>query len=62
VPSTSEFRQHAKLELLARDEDVHDMIELICAVAFTSRMGDGKVWITTVGELVRIRTREVGAL
>jgi nitrogen regulatory protein P-II 1 len=58
---SSEFRQHAKLEILARNEDVHDIIELICAVAFTGRMGDGKVWITPVGELIRIRTRELGA-
>jgi nitrogen regulatory protein P-II 1 len=37
----------------------HDRAHL--RLAFTSRMGDGKVWITTVDELVRIRTREVGA-
>jgi nitrogen regulatory protein P-II 1 len=57
---SSEFRQHAKLEIIACDEDAHDIIELLCAVAFTGRMGDGKVWITRVSELVRIRTRELG--
>lgn len=56
---SSEFRQHAKLEIITRDEDVHDIVELVCAVAFTGRLGDGKVWITPVGELVRIRTREL---
>jgi nitrogen regulatory protein P-II 1 len=58
---SSEFRQHAKLEIVARDEDVHDMIEVICAAGFTGRMGDGKVWVTPVGAIVRIRTREVGS-
>jgi nitrogen regulatory protein P-II 1 len=58
---SSEFQQHAKLEMVARDEDVRDMIDVICTVAFTGRMGDGKIWVTPVGELVRIRTREIGS-
>ena len=36
------------------------MIDVICTVAFTGRIGDGKIWVTPVGELVRIRTRELG--
>jgi nitrogen regulatory protein P-II 1 len=36
------------------------VIDVICAVAFTGAMGDGKIWVTAVGELVRIRTRELG--
>lgn len=58
---SSEFQQHAKLEIVARDDDVQDMIDLICAVAFTGAMGDGKIWVTPIGELVRIRTREMGS-
>jgi nitrogen regulatory protein PII len=56
---SSEFQQHAKLEIITRDEDVHDVIDVICTVASTGRLGDGKIWVTTVGELVRIRTREI---
>jgi nitrogen regulatory protein P-II 1 len=57
---TSEFQQHAKLEIIVRDEDVHDVIDVICSVAATGRMGGGKIWITPVGELIRIRTHEIG--
>jgi nitrogen regulatory protein P-II 1 len=57
---SSEFQQHAKLEIVARDDDIQDLIDVICAVAFTGAMGDGKIWVTAVGELVRIRTRELG--
>jgi nitrogen regulatory protein P-II 1 len=55
---SSGFQQSAKLEIITRDEDVHDLIDTICAVAFTGKMGDGKIWVTPVGELIRIRTRE----
>lgn len=58
---SSGFQQRAKLEIVARDDDVQDVIDVICAVGFTGAMGDGKIWVTPVGELVRIRTRELGA-
>ncbi len=58
---SSEFRQHAKLEIVVRDDDVKDVIDVVCAVAFTGAIGDGKIWVTPVGELIRIRTQEVGA-
>jgi nitrogen regulatory protein P-II 1 len=45
---------------VVRDEDVHDTIEVIRKVAATGRMGDGKIWTTPVGALVRIRTGEAG--
>lgn len=58
---SSEFQQHAKLEIVVRHDDVQDVIDVICAVAFTGAVGDGKIWVTPVGELVRIRTREMGS-
>jgi nitrogen regulatory protein P-II 1 len=57
---TSEFQHKTKIEIVARDEDVHDMIDVICRVAATGRIGDGKIWVTPVHELIRIRTRESG--
>ena len=57
---TSEFQQKVKIEIVARDEDVQDMIDVICKVAKTGRIGDGKIWVTPVAELIRIRTREAG--
>jgi nitrogen regulatory protein P-II 1 len=56
----SAFEHKTKIEIVARDEDVGDMIEVICKVAATGRMGDGKIWVTPVRELVRIRTKEAG--
>jgi nitrogen regulatory protein PII len=55
-----DFQQHAKIEMVARDADVHDLIEVIRKVAATGRPGDGKVWVTPVLHLTRIRTSEVG--
>ncbi len=56
----SEFQRKAKIEIIAHDEDIHDMIDVICNVAATGRIGDGKIWVTPVAELIRIRTREAG--
>jgi nitrogen regulatory protein P-II 1 len=57
---SSAFQQASKLEIVTRDDDVADLVDVICRVAATGRLGDGKVWITPVRELVRIRTREMG--
>jgi nitrogen regulatory protein P-II 1 len=56
----SEFQQQSLIEIVALDEDVPDLIEIICKVASSGRLGDGKIWVTPVREVVRIRTREVG--
>jgi nitrogen regulatory protein P-II 1 len=61
VTSSADFKEQAKIEVVARDEDVQDLIDVICKVAATGHTGDGKIWVTPVGELVRIRTREQGA-
>jgi len=57
---TSEFQQKVKVEIVALDEDVQDMIDVICNVAGTGRIGDGKIWVTPVSALIRIRTKEAG--
>ena len=59
-PDASEFQHKVKIEIVARDEDVNDMVDVICKVASTGRIGDGKIWVTSVRELIRIRTRESG--
>lgn len=40
---------------------VDDMIEAICAVARTGEVGDGKIFVSPVEEVVRIRTGERGS-
>jgi nitrogen regulatory protein P-II 1 len=58
--SASEFQHQGVVEIVARDEDVRDLVDVICKVAATGRLGDGKIWVTPIGELIRIRTKEVG--
>jgi len=52
------FQPKTRIEVVVRDEDVVDVVEVICTVASTGRVGDGKVWVTPIRDLVRIRTRE----
>ena len=50
-----------KLEVLALEEDEKAIIDLVLAASRTGRIGDGKVWTTEVGTVVRVRTGERGA-
>ncbi|WP_010533957.1 P-II family nitrogen regulator [Brachybacterium squillarum] len=47
-----------KVEVLADDADEKDIIDLVVAASRTGRIGDGKVWSTEVGTVVRVRTGE----
>ena len=49
-----------KFELIVADDDVDRLIDLICETASTGEVGDGKIFISPVDEVVRIRTRERG--
>lgn len=50
-----------KLEILAREEDEEAVIDLVVAAARTGRIGDGKVWSSDVGTVIRVRTGDRGA-
>jgi nitrogen regulatory protein P-II 1 len=49
-----------RLEVLVDDTDVDDVVDIIVKAAQTGKIGDGKVWVTTVDAVVRVRTGEVG--
>ena len=49
-----------KFELVVADDDADKLVDLICETAATGDVGDGKVFISTVEEVIRIRTRERG--
>jgi len=49
-----------KFELVVPDDEAEGLIDLICATAATGEVGDGKIFISPVEEVVRIRTRERG--
>jgi nitrogen regulatory protein PII len=55
-----DFVPKAKLEVIVDDSVVDGIVDSIIAAAETGKIGDGKVWVTTVDELVRIRTGERG--
>lgn len=56
-----DFVPKVKLEVLATDEDVQAVVDAIVGAAATGSIGDGKVWVTPVSSVVRIRTGESGA-
>ena len=49
-----------KFELVVEDEAVDKLVGLICDTAATGEVGDGKIFISPVEEVIRIRTRETG--
>ena len=57
---TVDFVQKAKLEILSSDADVSRITDVIIKAANTGAIGDGKIWITTVDDVIRVRTGERG--
>ena len=53
-----DFLPKAKLELVVKEEQVDRCIEAITAAARTGKIGDGKIFVTSVEQVVRIRTGE----
>ncbi len=49
-----------KIELVVKDEEVEDIVEIISNFARTGNVGDGKIFIIPVEDAVRIRTGERG--
>ena len=49
-----------KLELVVDDSQVDQGVEAITSSASTGKIGDGKIWVTDISTLIRIRTGEVG--
>ena len=56
-----DFVPKSRVEVLADDSDGPHIIETIVAAARTGRIGDGKVWVQHVEEVIRVRTGERGA-
>ncbi len=55
-----DFLPKVKIEIVCEDSVVERAVEAIVAAARTGRIGDGKIFISTVEEVVRIRTGERG--
>jgi nitrogen regulatory protein P-II 1 len=55
-----DFLPKVKLEIIVRDDQVTQVVETIEKTAKTGRIGDGKIFVCSVDEVVRIRTGERG--
>jgi nitrogen regulatory protein P-II 1 len=56
-----DFLPKVKLEIIVGDENVAKVVETIEKAARTGRIGDGKIFVLPVEEVVRIRTGERGS-
>jgi len=55
-----DFLPKIKLEVVVRDNDLTPVVEAIIRKAQTGKVGDGKIFVTTLDDVIRIRTKEHG--
>ncbi len=55
-----DFLPKIKVEIVSHDEDAEKIIQAVLQASYTGAVGDGKIFISEVDEVVRIRTRERG--
>jgi nitrogen regulatory protein P-II 1 len=56
---TVDFVPKVRLEIVCDETDAESIADVIIEAARTGKIGDGKIWVTDVDRLVRIRTGEV---
>ncbi len=57
---TVDFLPKVKIEVLVTDDMASKVIEAILESAATGKIGDGKIFVSTIDEAIRIRTNEKG--
>jgi len=55
-----DFLPKAKIEVAIGDDRVDEIVEAIAASAKTGKVGDGKIFVTSLEQVIRIRTGETG--
>ena len=55
-----DFIPKVKIEVVINDEELDSVIDMICKAAKTGQVGDGKLFISDLANVVRIRTGESG--
>ena len=55
-----DFVPKAKVELVVDDSNLDAVVDVITKAAATGKIGDGKIWVTNVEQVIRIRTGEQG--
>ena len=56
-----DFVPKSRVELVVEDHNVESIIDVIQKSAATGKIGDGKIWVTNVEQIIRIRSGEHGA-
>tara|TARA_Y100001970_G_scaffold115510_1_gene143965 strand:- start:125 stop:463 length:339 start_codon:yes stop_codon:yes gene_type:complete len=56
---TVDFLPKTKIEVAVKDEETDSVIEAITKVANTGKIGDGKIFVSSLDQVVRIRTGEL---
>src|SRR5437867_5618245 len=57
---TVEFLPKIRMDILIDEADAAKVVDAVVSAARTGKIGDGKVWVTSVDEVVRVRTGERG--
>jgi nitrogen regulatory protein P-II 1 len=57
---TVDFIPKIKIEIVVSNDDLKSVLETICQTAKTGQVGDGKIFVSDLAEVVRIRTGESG--
>jgi len=58
---TVDFMPKVKIEIVVGDDVVETVLQTITAAARTGSVGDGKIFVTPIAEVIRIRTGETGS-
>jgi nitrogen regulatory protein P-II 1 len=58
---TVDFVPKVRIEVVVDDSDATGVVGVVVKAANTGQIGDGKVWVTDVEEIIRVRTGERGA-
>jgi nitrogen regulatory protein P-II 1 len=56
-----DFVPKVRLEVLVEDAHVEEIVDALANAARTGKIGDGKIWVTPLSEVIRVRTGERGA-
>ena len=55
-----DFVPKVKIEVVCDDEQVSGVVDAVAKAARTGKIGDGKIWVVPVEQVLRIRTGEMG--
>jgi nitrogen regulatory protein PII len=55
-----DFLPKLKIEVIVKDDQLTQVLEAIMLKAHTGKIGDGKIFVTDLQDVIRIRTREHG--